>query len=215
MSLITYGIKEENTWLQYGSIVLLLVGQIVYQSIQAVRSGPTIEANTMEANRVMNRKILLKVTDAEVSKAKQRGKKIGGMGPKMGLMFIVPFLIFMVTGFVLSFLIPGIPRWQSYLIAFLVTMPFSLMLQMRLGMGSTPIQSPNSYTVGEKGLVFPHMGRVFLLRYPLVTLTLNEEANCVEVEGQPTHTTIIPNKLRLFYENAKQLRKLLHQFVSK
>lgn len=215
MGLITYGIKEQNPWFQYGSILFLLVGQMVYQSIKTLRSRPVIDANLEEARKVMRRKIMLEVTKDEVTKAKQKGKSVGGISPKISLLFIVPIVIFMATGYILSIIIPGIPRWQSYLVGFLVTMPVSMILSIKLGLGSTPTASPSFYYVSERGIVFEQMGQFFILRYPIVDLIVKEESNCVEVEGQPTKSAVIPNKVRLFNKDVKKLQRLLTRFVEK
>ena len=220
MGLITYGIKEENPWLQYGSIVLIFVGLIVYQSIKTLRSRPAIEANLEEAHRVMRRRLILEVTKDEVKKAKQRGKSVDGISPKIFLLF-VPYVIYVATGFIISILseqqiIPDIPRWQSYLVAFLVTMPVSTILSIKSGSGSaTPTRSPSSYYVSERGIAFEHTGQFYILHYPIVDLVVKEESNCVEVEGQPTNSAIIPNKIRLFNRDAKRLQRLLTRFMQK
>lgn len=215
MALMTYGIYAENVWLQYGSIFLVLLGQIIYQSVKTFRSRYLIENNINEAHRVMNKKLVLKVTKDEIVKAKQKGKRIGGVSPKTSLLLIVPFTIFLITGYVLSIMFhDGLPRWQSYLIAFLVTMPVSTVISIKSGLGSTTrITSPNSYYVSNKGIVFEQMGRFFIMRYPLINLAVNEESNCLEVEGAPTKTTLIPSRLRLFSKDVRMLKKILTPFI--
>jgi len=214
MVLITYGIKEEIPWLQYGSIVILLVGQMGYQVLKTVRSKPQIDANLEEARKASRRKLLLRVTKSEIDSAKERGKSIGGMSPKMSLMFIVPLAIYLATGYILSFLIPGIPRWQSYLAGFLITMPVSMTLQAKMGFSSmTSVASPNTYSVGEKGIIFEHLGQYHILHFPLVNLEVKEESNCIEVEGPPTKTAMIPNKIRLFNKDVKKLQNLLKRHM--
>lgn len=214
MVLITYGIKEEIPWLQYGSIVILLAGQMGYQVIKTVRSKPMMDANVEEARKASRRKILLKVTKSEIDTAKARGKAIGGMSPKMSLMFVVPLVIYLGSGYVLSYFIPGIPRWQSYLVGFLITMPVSMTLQAKMGVSSmTSVASPNTYSIGEKGIIFEHMGQYHILNFPFVNLEVKEESNCIEVEGHPTKTSMIPNKVRLFNGDLKRLQNLLKRFI--
>lgn len=214
MVLITYGIKEEIPWLQYGSIVILLAGQMGYQVIKTVRSKPMMDANVEEARKASRRKILLKVTKSEIDTAKARGKAIGGMSPKMSLMFVVPLAMYLGSGYVLSYFIPGIPRWQSYLVGFLITMPVSMTLQAKMGVSSmTSVASPNTYSIGEKGIIFEHMGQYHILNFPFVNLEVKEESNCIEVEGHPTKTSMIPNKVRLFNGDLKRLQNLLKRFI--
>ena len=214
MVLITYGIKEDIPWLQYGSIVILLAGQMGYQVIKTVRSKPMMDANVEEARKASRRKILLKVTKSEIDTAKARGKAIGGMSPKMSLMFVVPLVMYLGSGYVLSYFIPGIPRWQSYLVGFLITMPVSMTLQAKMGVSSmTSVASPNTYSIGEKGIIFEHMGQYHILNFPFVNLEVKEESNCIEVEGHPTKTSMIPNKVRLFNGDLKRLQNLLKRFI--
>jgi uncharacterized membrane protein len=213
MVLITYGIKEDMPWLQYGSIILLLAGQMLYQVLKTVRSKPMIDANLEEARRASRRKLLLTVTKSEIDTAKERGKSIGGMSSKMSLLFIVPLLIFLASGYLLSIVVPGIPQWQSYVVGFLLTMPASMALQGKLGMESmTPVAAPNTYSVSEKGIIFEHLGQYHILNFPLVNLEVKEESNCIEVEGPPTNTAMIPNKIRLFNRDVKKLNNLLTQY---
>ena len=214
MVVMTYGIKEGKPWIQYGSIILLLVGQMVYQGAKALRSRPVVDANLDEARRVSRRKLLLTVTMNEITKAKDEGKSIGGMSPKISLLLIVPLAVFLATGYVLSILFEDIPQWQSYVVGFLLTMPISIALQMKMGLGSTtPTVTPNTYYVSEKGIVFEHMRQYYILHYPLVNMEVKQESNCIEIEGQPTNASIIPNKLRLFNRDVKKLQRLLTRFI--
>jgi len=214
MILITYGIKENIPWLQYGSIILLLAGQMLYQVVKTVRSKPMVDANIEEARRAARRKLLLTVTKSEIDTAKERGKSIGGMSPKMSLLFVVPLLIFLASGYLLSLVVPGIPQWQSYLVGFLITMPVSMTLSSRLGMDTmTQVAAPNTYSISEKGIIFEHLGQYHLLTFPLVNLEVKEESNCIEVEGPPTNTALIPSKIRLFNRDVKKLQSLLAPYV--
>jgi uncharacterized membrane protein len=83
-----------------------------------------------------------------------------------------------------------------------------------MGLGS-PMQvgSPNTYSVSEKGIIFEHLGNHHLLHFPIVNLEVKEESNCIEVEGPPTNTTMIPNKIRLFNRNVKKLQNLLKRYI--
>jgi len=216
MVVMTYGIKEGNPWIQYGSIALLLVGQMVYQGAKAMRSRSVVDANLDEARRASRRNLLLTVTMNEITKAKDEGKSIGGMSPKLSLLLVVPLAVFLATGYILSILVPGIPQWQSYVVGFLFTMPISLALQMKMGLGSTtPTANPNTYYVSEKGIVFEHMRQYYILHYPLVNLEVKQESNCIEIEGQPTNAPMIPNKVRLFNRDVKKLQRLLTRFTEK
>jgi uncharacterized membrane protein len=214
MILITYGIKEQNPWLQYGSILLLFAGTILYQGIQAARSRDEIDANHDEARKVMRQKGILEVKRDEVTSAKRSGKSIGGLSPTTSLVFILPLIIFMATGYLLSQLVQDIEPWQSYLVGFLITMPVSTILSIKTGLGSmTPTISPNVYYVSDKGIVFEQMNQHYILHYPIVTMELKEESNCVEVQGQPTKSPLIPNRIRLFNKDAKKLQRLLTRFT--
>lgn len=214
MVLITYGIKEDIPWLQYGSIILILAGQMLYQVFKTVRSKPMIDANLEEARKASRRRLLLTVTKSEIDTAKERGKSIGGMSSKMSLLFVVPLVIYLASGYLLSLVIPGIERWQSYLVGFLITMPVSMTLQAKLGMDAmTPVTSPNTYSVSEKGIIFEHLGQYHILYFPLVNLEVKEESNCIEVEGPPTNTAMIPSKIRLFNRDVKKLQSLLTRYV--
>ncbi len=214
MILITYGIKENMPWLQYGSIILLLAGQMLYQVVKTVRSKPMVDANIEEARRASRRKLLLTVTKSEIDTAKERGKSIGGMSPKMSLLFVVPLLIFLASGYLLSLVVPGIPQWQSYVVGFLITMPVSMTLSSRLGMDTmTQVAAPNTYSISEKGIIFEHLGQYHILTFPLVNLEVKEESNCIEVEGPPTNTALIPSKIRLFNRDVKKLQSLLTSYV--
>jgi len=215
MVLITYGIKEEIAWLQYGSIIILLAGQMGYQVLKTVRSKPQIDANVEDARKASRRKILLRVTKSEIDSAKARGKAIGGMSPKMSLMFVIPLAMYLGSGYVLNMVFgDAIQRWQSYLVGFIITMPVSMALQAKMGVSSmTSVASPNTYSIGEKGIIFEHMGQYHILNFPFVNLEVKEESNCIEVEGHPTTTSMIPNKVRLFNGDLKKLQNLLKRYI--
>lgn len=218
MGLITYGMREKNPWIQYGSIFLLLIGQMMFQGFKTIRSKPVIDANIEEARRMMRRKLILEVGTGEVSRAKQTGKTVGGFSPKMSIILIVPLVIFLVTGYLLNNVIfPGqLEDWQSYAIGFIITMPISTILSFRMGLGSpTLTANPSSYYIGEKGIVYEHMGQYYVMRYPLVNVVVNEESNCLEIEGQPSNAPMIPTKVRLYNLSLNKLHRLLSRFMEK
>jgi uncharacterized membrane protein len=216
MGLITTGMYLENPWLQYGSIFLVLGGQMIYQSMKTVRSKPIMDANLEEARRTMKRKLILDVDKSDVSKARNQGKAISAFSPRMSILLIVPLVLFLVTGQVLSFVFPGIPSWQSYAIGFLITMPVSTILSFRMGMGSpTQTGNPNSYAISDKGIVFEHMGQYYILRYPLVTVTEIEESNCLEIQGQDSQAIVIPSKIRLYNLDLKKVQRAITKFIAK
>lgn len=218
MGMITYGMKEQNPWLQYGSIFFILIGQMLWQSFKTIRARPMIEANVEEARRMMRRKLILEVDKGETSRARQTGKSVGGFSPKMSIILIVPLVIFLLTGYLLNNIIfPGqLEDWQSYAIGFIITMPISTILSFRMGLGSpTLTANPNSYYIGEKGIVFEHMGQYYVMRYPLVDVVVNEESNCLEIEGQPSNAPMIPTKVRLYNLSLNKLHRLLSRFMEK
>jgi uncharacterized membrane protein len=216
MILITAGMYFENSLLQYGSIFLMLGGQIAWQSVKTIRSRPIMDANLDEARRTMKRKLILEADKSDVSRARDRGKPISTFTPRMSLLLILPLVIFLVSGQVLNIVIPGIPSWQSYAIGFLITMPISTILSFRMGMGTaTQTGNPNSYAISEKGIVFEHMGQYYILRYPLLKVTEIEESNCLEVEGQNSQSPIIPSKIRLYNQDLKKVQRALARFVAK
>ncbi|MCW3988023.1 MAG: DUF2208 family protein, partial [Candidatus Bathyarchaeota archaeon] len=87
-------------------------------------------------------------------------------------------------------------------------------LQAKMGVSSmTSVASPNTYSIGEKGIIFEHMGQYHILNVPFLNLEVKEESNCIEVEGHPTKTSMIPNKVRLFNGDLKRLQNLLKRFI--
>jgi len=215
MVLITYGMATENPWLQYGSIIIVLALQMGYQVLKSIRAAPLVNSNMEEAARVKSGNVLMEVKEGEVKKAKARVKEVGGLGlgkSTLALMFI-PLAIFMGTGYVLGILFPGIPSWQSFAVGFLLSMPFSLILQARSGIAKGPIVAPNSYHISRNGIVFDHLKHSYIIHFPLKNLNVDEEKHFIEVEGQPSGAMIIPERLKLFTKNADKLHKILIRFT--
>jgi uncharacterized membrane protein len=215
MVLITYGMYTENSWLQYGSIFIIIGLQLGYQILKNIRAGPLVNANMEEAARSYRDKTLFSVKESGVSIAKEGAKGGGGSGmgmSTMGLMF-VPLLIFIGTGQILGIFFPGIPRWQSYAVGFLISMPFSLFLQARSGISKGLMITPKSYHVSRKGIVFDYSGRSYIIYFPLEKINLKKEGNHIEVEGKPSKTTVIPNRLKLFTKDINKLQKILIRYT--
>ena len=152
MVLITIGMATGNTWLRYGSIIVLLVAQMGYQIFKNIRASPLINSNMEEATRTKSERALMDVRENEVSRAKMGVKEGTGLGLSTLALFIVPLVIFIGTGYVLRILVKGIQSWQSYAIGFLVSMPFSLILQARSGIANGPVATPNSYRISLLGV---------------------------------------------------------------
>ncbi len=214
MILITYGMYTQNPWLQYGSIFIIMGLQMGYQILKNVRAGPLVNANMEEAAKAYRNKALFSAKESEVNRAKEGGKGGGsGMGMStMGLLF-VPLLIFIGTGQVLRMFFPAMPSWQSYAIGFLISMPFSIFLQARSGVSKGLMITPKSYHISRKGIVFDHAGRSYIIYFPLEKINKKKDGNCVEVEGKPTKTTVIPNRVKLFTRDVNKLQKILANYT--
>jgi uncharacterized membrane protein len=232
MVLITYGMYTENAWLQYGSIFIIIGLQMGYQILKNIRAGPLVNSNMEEAARSYRDKALFSVKESGVNIAKEGAKGGGGAGmgmSTMGLMF-VPLLIFIGTGqvlgiffpgipswqsyaVVLGIFFPGIPSWQSYAVGFLISMPFSLFLQARSGISKGLMVTPKSYHISRKGIVFDYSGRSYIIYFPLAKINVKKEGNHIEVEGKPSKTTVIPNRLKLFTKDINKLQKILIRYT--
>jgi uncharacterized membrane protein len=215
MVLITYGMYTENAWLQYGSIFIIIGLQMGYQILKNIRAGPLVNSNMEEAARSYRDKALFSVKESGVNIAKEGAKGGGGAGmgmSTMGLMF-VPLLIFIGTGQVLGIFFPGIPSWQSYAVGFLISMPFSLFLQARSGISKGLMVTPKSYHISRKGIVFDYSGRSYIIYFPLAKINVKKEGNHIEVEGRPSKTTVIPNRLKLFTKDLNKLQKILIRYT--
>lgn len=215
MVLITYGMYTENPWLQYGSIFIIIGLQMGYQILKNIRAGPLVNSNMEEAARSYRDKALFSVKESGVNIAKEGAKGGGGAGmgmSTMGLMF-VPLLIFIGTGQVLGIFFPGIPSWQSYAVGFLISMPFSLFLQARSGISKGLMVTPKSYHISRKGVVFDYSGRSYIIYFPLAKINVKKEGNHIEVEGKPSKTTVIPNRLKLFTKDLNKLQKILIRYT--
>lgn len=214
MVMITIGMATGNQLLRYGSIIILLVAQVGYGIIKNIRASPLINSNMEEAVRAKSDKALMDVRENEVSRAKIGVKEGTGLGLSTLALFLVPLGIFIGTGYVLRILVKGIQSWQSFAIGFLISMPFSLILQAKSGIAKGPIATPNSYRISRKGIVFDHVGRSYIIHFPLKNINVKKENNFIEVEG-PSIATIIPNKLKLFTNNINRLHTLLNRFTEK
>jgi uncharacterized membrane protein len=214
MVLITYGMYTQNPWLQYGSIFIIMGLQMGYQILKNVRAGPLVNANMEEAARSYKDKALFSAKESEVNRAKE-GSKGGGSGmgmSTMGLLF-VPLLIFIGTGQVLRMFFPDMPSWQSYAIGFIISMPFSIFLQARSGVSRGLMVTPKSYQISRKGIVFDYSGRSYIMYFPIEKINIKKEGNCLEVEGKPTQTTVIPNRVKLFTKDVNKLQKILKSHI--
>ena len=214
MGLITYGMYTQNPWLQYGSIFIIMGLQMGYQILKNVRAGPLVNANMEEAAKTYRDKALFSAKENEVNRAKESSKGGGsGMGMStMGLLF-VPLLIFIGTGQVLRIFFPTMPSWQSYAIGFLISMPFSIFLQARSGVSKGLMITPKSYQVSRKGIVFDHAGHSYIIYFPIEKVNMKKEGKCLEVEGRPTKTTVIPNRVKLFTKDVNNLHKILKNYT--
>ncbi len=213
MILITYGMYTQNPWLQYGSIFIIMGLQMGYQILKNVRAGPLVNMNMEEAAKAYRDKALFSAKESEVNGAKEGKGGGSGMGMStMGLLF-VPLLIFIGTGQVLRMFFPAMPSWQSYAIGFLISMPFSIFLQARSGVSKGLMITPKSYHISRRGIVFDYSGRSYIIHFPLEKINKKKDGNCVEVEGRPTKTTVIPNRVKLFTRDANKLQKILAKYT--
>jgi uncharacterized membrane protein len=213
MLLITYGMATQHPWLQPHWIILVVLGvQFGYQMIKTARSSRKVEANVREASRAKRGVILFKASEREVTRAKENvdtGEM--RMGSKMLIMLLVPLTIFIGSGYLLSIIFPGIERWQSYMIGFMLSMPVSTILTFRMGTSpGTMVTTPSSYMVSKTGIAFENLRQSFLLRFPLKQVNVQKTKNYIEVEGE-TEAPLIPNKLRLFTEKITQLHSILEK----
>lgn len=219
MALITYGMATGNTWLQYGSIIMVIAIQFTYQIAKSAKAMPMVKANMEEATRERKRgKVLFETTAEEVKKVKQLVKDTGQaiMSISALILMFAPLAIFVGTGYILGRLIPGIESWKTYLTGFLLSMPFSMIISWKMGLGTqdaSPATVPSSYLVTEKGIVFNQMGRPGLIRFPIKKIKIEEDKYLAEVEGQPTSSPMIPNKVKLFTRDINQLKKILLRFT--
>lgn len=217
MLLVAVGMAFENPWLQYGSIFIIIIGQIGYQIFKSIRSAPMLNANMMEANKAKNGKLLHTATKNDVLKIKSASGGAGntGMSSKTLFMMFIPLVIFFATSYILGIVAPTIPRWQSYLIGVLFSLPASTIITIKAGISPSegPTASPNTYYISEKGIIFEHYGNSFILSYPLKKLNVNKEKNFIEVEGPSVKSVVIPNKLKLFNNDINTLQRILIRFT--
>lgn len=221
MLLVAFGMATGNSLIQYGSILIVLGGQMAYQMFKSVRSAPLLNVNMMDAEKAKDGKLLFKTHENEVLKIKKDVGDPGNMGisSKALLLMFLPLIIFIAAGYLLGIIAPGLPRWQSYLIAFFVTLPVSTIITIKIGVSfSGPVASPNTYCISEKGIVFEYImpgniSRSFILPFPLKKLNVNVEKKLIEVEGQSSKSAIIPSRLRLFNNDVDQLQRILLRFA--
>lgn len=216
MILITYGMATSNSLLSPLNIILLMmVAQFGYQIIKGARSTKALEANRQDATRAKKGPKLFGALEKDVNEAKEKSKGSGEMSfsTKMLISALAPLAIFLGSGYILSILIPTIQQWQSYLIGFLLSMPVSMFLMIKVGMTPGAMSTtPNSYIVNEKGITFDYLKQSFILRFPLTKINVQKEKHFIEVEAKAEASTI-PKKLKLFSENIDQLYKVLAKHV--
>jgi len=219
MLLIAAGMADLHPLLQPLWIVLgVLILQFGYQMFKSARSRGVIDANMRDAARIRRGVILFEAKETEVNKAKGKSGGETSMGTKMLIMLIAPLIIFIASGFILNQmsainLIPKIEPWQSYMIGALLSMPVSIALTAKMGINPEEVGvTPKSFIVGEKGIVYDHMGQLFILRFPLKKFDVQKKDNFVEVEGKKEASTI-PNKLKLFSDKTNNLAKILAKNV--
>jgi uncharacterized membrane protein len=219
MLLVALGMATGNPWLQYGSIFIIIIGQIVYQIFKSIRSAPTLNANMIEANKAKKGKLLYTATKNDVLKIKSESGGTGSMGMSSKTLFLmfIPLIIFFTTSYALGIVAPTLPRWQSYLTGVLFSLPASTIITVKAGITPSegPIASPNTYYVSEKGIIFEHYGNSFILSYPIKKLNVNKEKNFIEVEGQSVKSVIIPNRLKLFNKDINVLQRILVRFTDR
>ncbi|MDQ1281222.1 MAG: hypothetical protein QG670_2486 [Thermoproteota archaeon] len=217
MVIIAFGMATENVLLQYGAIGLILVGQIGYQTIKSFRSAPMVEANIKEATKAKGGRLLLTVTENEVNEIKKQVKDSSGMGisSKQLLTLFIPIIVFYATSQILGSVVPDLPRWQSYLIAFALTLPASTVVAMKSGTRAMtgPAVSPNAYYISEKGVIFEYFGRTYIMPFPIKRINMQKEKMYIEVEGRPTKSVMIPNKLKLLSKQVEKLQSILNRFL--
>ncbi len=217
MALYTYGLYTEIQWFQWGSIILFVIITLVYGMWKNARAMPSIRANMEGAERAMRGRILFEAKTAEVDESRVRARDMGDakMGANMALT-IAPLIIFLGAGYVIGLVMPGIKPWMTFLISFLLTIPFSLALSLRggtRGLGVSSSITPRSYSVTERGIVLRQMGGLYLLPFPVKSLKVDEEKGIVEVECQPTKIPTVPSKARLFARDVERLTDILSRFL--
>jgi uncharacterized membrane protein len=217
MLFIVVGMATGNPWLQYGGIVIVIAMQFLWMIISSARSGPMIQQNMQDAKKAMKSRVILRVQKREVERAKAGAKGgMAGMGGKTMMLMVVNLGVFIGVGYLLSVLLPGIPQWQSFAIAFLASMPVSTIMTVRMGLSSTgPAATPDHYYVCENGIVFDRMGSLFMVRYPIESLKISDDRRMIEVEGASAKTAVIPTRVNLYTENVNRLNGILSKFVVK
>jgi uncharacterized membrane protein len=207
---IAYGMATYNPWFQFGGIFIVLAIQMGYQIYRSAKSSPIIKLNIQEAARAKRSKPLLYMTEHDVNVIKADAKSLGEWRQlaKMLSILMLPAAILLGTTYMIGAFWPDVPSWQSFVAGFLISMAASTALASKVGLSSGFAYAPSSYLITERGIVFEHMGRSFVLKFPLKRLTVKDR-NIVEVEGD-SETPIIPNILRLYTKNTDELIRILN-----
>ena len=209
--LIAYGMATGNVWIQFGGLFIVLGIQMGYQVYKGVKSGPALEANVKEAVRAKRSKVLQYMSDVDVRAAKMAAGSSGQRSEAMRLvgMLVIPLGIFFGTTQLIHILWPETPPWQSYVVAFLLSMPVSAVFMAKSGLpGGAPRVTPSSYLVTERGIVFDQMGRSLIVKFPLVKVEKGKDGSSVEVEGVKEND-LIPYRLKLHTDKADELLRIL------
>ena len=209
--MMAYGMATHNVWIQFGGVFLVLGVQMGFQMYKGVKSGPALEANVREAVKAKRMRALMYMSEQDVRSAQLAGGSGGqrSEGMKMIGMLVVPLGIFFGTTYLVGHFWPETPPWQSYVAAFLLSMPASAVFTARSGMpGAAPRTTPSSYLVTERGIVFDQMGRSFIVRFPLARAEKGKDGSSVEVEGVK-ESDMIPFRLKLHTDKADELVRLL------
>ena len=155
--MIAYGMATGNVWIQFGGIFVVLGIQVGYQLYKGAKSGSGMEANMKEAARARRSKALLYMSQQDVRSAQMAAGSSGLRSETMSMvgMLIVPLAIFFGVTYLVAYFWPETPQWQSYVAAFLLTMPVNAVFMARSGFeAGTPRRTPSSYLVTERGIVF-------------------------------------------------------------
>lgn len=221
MLLFAYGFATGNPWLQPLYIMIFyIVLSMGYQFFQFYRTRDIVIENAKEAARMKRGTPLFRVNELETTRARGGVEEESQIGSKMLVMMIMPMAVFFGAGYIMNIIFPGIPYWQTYVIAFLLTMPISIILNAKVGLAQgMSIATPSTYMVSERGIIFDQTNQSFILRFPLTRMETQRVKNYIEVEGK-TEVQFIPYKLKLFTEKVDQLEKVLSrhlvdQFTSK
>jgi hypothetical protein len=215
MMAFSYGMATGNALVQWGGFLLVFGAQMGWQLYKGAKSGPAMDANMKEAYRAKRSKVLQYVSERDVRAAQVAGGSSGQMSQSVRMMggLLVPLIVFFGTTY---FIIPAfwhdVLPWQSYVVGFLASMPFSAIFMIKSGLPQgAPQITPSTYVVTERGIVFDQMGRSIIVKFPL-TKAEKGKGNCVEVEGIK-EGQLIPNRLKLYTDKADELLRILRPRV--